>query len=175
MKSLKKKWGDIATLRVILVTFTKYLLCSKFLSFSLHCWVFVTNYRIRHDCMYCMDKKGSKIQTLFFKDIWACMYWNKSHFQVHPPAWESTCLLGIFARFSIFLSLPFSLDSFSVPWVLQYLKLRVNNLSCKLTLKDLWLFYVNDEKVTVWRQIAHGLHIFSIPTNFVCMAWDTET
>lgn len=37
---LKKKWGDIATLRVILVTFTKYLLCSKFLSLSLHWWVF---------------------------------------------------------------------------------------------------------------------------------------
>lgn len=111
-----KKWEDIAMLRVLLVTFTKYLLCSKFLSFSLHCWVFVTNYRIRHHCMYCMDKKGSKIQILFFKDIWACICWNKSHSQVHLPAWESTCLSGIFARFSIFLSLPFSLDSFSIPW-----------------------------------------------------------
>lgn len=153
MKSLRTGVGggdtghrDIATLRVILVTFTKYLLCSKFLSFSLHCWIFVTNYRIRHHLMYCMDKKGSKIQTLFFKNIeHVCVETNlipKSTLQLGSPL----AFRGFSPDSQSFLSLPFSLDSFSVPWSLQYLRHRVNNLSCNLTLKDLWLFYVNDEK-----------------------------
>lgn len=135
---------------------TKYLPCGKFLSFSLHVlslhyWVFITNCRIRH-YVYCRDEKGSEIQTIFFKDMIAHMCWNK-YSQVHPPAWESTCLSWIFMDFSISLREPsFFPWLFLCPRSSSVLKLQVSNLSHNHTLKDWWSFYVTDENVGLWRQ-----------------------